>query len=179
VGEAGDGRTALELIRLASPTVALLDIGMPGLSGIDVARAIEAEGHAVGVILLTIEDEPEFVDQALALGVRGYVLKSSVETDLVSAIRAVAAGSHYVSPAVTSHLVRRRVAGNHGLESLTRTERRVLRLIGELKTSKEIAEDLGISARTVEKHRANVSAKLDVHGSLALAKFALNHLSEL
>jgi DNA-binding NarL/FixJ family response regulator len=179
VGEAADGRTALDLIRAAKPMIAIVDIGLPDRSGIEVARVLDAEGHDVRVIVLTREHEPEFFENALAVGAKGYVVKTSIESDLVNAIRAVAAGAHYTSPVMTSYLVRRRTSGSDGVEKLTQTERRVLRLIGELMTSKEIAEEMNISVRTVEKHRANISSKLCLHGSFELAKFARSHMSEL
>jgi DNA-binding NarL/FixJ family response regulator len=185
VTEAGDGQSALERIREARPDIALLDVDMPKLHGFAVARAIRDEGLPVEIIFLTVHSEEEFFKKALDLGAKGYVLKDCAVTDVVSAIRAVAAGQHYTSPSLTSYLVaaRRRPAERgasaSGLVSLTPSERRVLALIAEYRTSKQIADELFISVKTVNAHRANICTKLDVHGSHALMRFALEHKSEL
>ncbi|MDQ3750995.1 MAG: response regulator transcription factor [Acidobacteriota bacterium] len=124
-------------------------------------------------------------NEAVNLGVKGYVLKDSALTDIVSCIKSVARGQHYTSSVLTSYLVKRssRAAAlteeKTGIKDLTPTERRVLKLIAEYKTSKEIAEELFISYRTVETHRANICQKLDLKGSHVLIKFALAHKSEL
>src|SRR5262249_794680 len=122
---------------------------------------------------------------ATSLGAKGYVLKDSAVADAVSAIRAAARGRHYVSPEMTGHLIRARQRASAlaeeqpGLKGLTPAERRVLKLISEYKTTKQIADELCISGRTVEAHRAHISAKLGLHGSLALVKFAIQHASDL
>jgi DNA-binding NarL/FixJ family response regulator len=183
--EARKDEEALALIRAHSPRVAVLDIQMPRLDGFGVARAVRAEGLAVGIAFLTVYRDEDLFNAALDLGVRGYVLKDSAATDIVSCIRAVASGQHYASPALTSHLVNRgrraaALAGERpGLATLTPTERRVLRLIADYKTSREIADELFVSPRTVETHRSNICQKLGLHGSHALMKFALSHKSEL
>jgi DNA-binding NarL/FixJ family response regulator len=183
--EAADGAEALALIRAHSPRVAVLDIEMPRLDGFGVARAARAEGLATGIIFLTVYRDEELFNAALDLGARGYVLKDSAVSDIVGCIRAVAAGQYYASPSLTSHLVNRgrRAAAladeRPGLQGLTPTERRVLRLIADYKTSREIAEELFVSPRTVETHRSNICRKLDIRGSHALMKFALAHRSEL
>ena len=185
VGEAADGARALEIIRTARPDVAVLDIDMPQIDGFAVARAIRDEGLPVSVIFLTIHHEEDFFGAAIDLGARGYVLKDSAATDIVASIKAVAAGQHYTSPALTSSLVKRARRGSDALaekptlSDLTQTERRILQLIAGYKTNKEIADELCISYRTVETHRANMCAKLEIHGSHALMKFALIHRAEL
>jgi DNA-binding NarL/FixJ family response regulator len=185
VAEAGDGREAVAQIKELKPHVAILDIHMPFLDGFGVARAVREEGLQVGLIFLTFQRDEEVFNAALDLGVRGYVLKESAVSDIVACVRAVAAGQHYASPALTSHLVNRSrrasalAAERPGLAALTPTERQVLRLIAEYKTSKEIAAELFVSPRTVETHRNNICQKLDLHGSHALMKFALAHKSEL
>lgn len=185
VGEAGDGRTALERIRAVLPDVAVVDIDMPEMDGLAVARVVRDSGLPVSVIFLTIHREEPLFHEALDLGAKGYVLKDSATTDIVAAIKAVAAGEHFTSPAMTSYLFGRRERAaalrrqRPSLDALTATERRVLRLVAEYKTSKEIADDLCISPRTVETHRKNISAKLDMHGTHALMKFALSHKAEL
>jgi DNA-binding NarL/FixJ family response regulator len=192
VGEAGDGGAGLELVRSLRPRVAVLDIDMPTSDGFAVARALAAEGSATEIVFLTVHRGEDLLEAALALGAKGYVLKDSAVTDIVSGVRAAAAGQHYVSPALTSFLVRRAaappaqqarplLAGTEpgGLTALTPTELRVLKLIADYQTTKEIAAALHVSPRTVETHRANVCQKLGLHGSHALMKFALAHKDEL
>jgi DNA-binding NarL/FixJ family response regulator len=185
VAEAGDGREALARIKELKPQVAVLDIQMPALDGFGVARAVREEGLAVELVFLTFQRDEDVFNAALDLGVKGYVLKDSAVADVVACVRAVAAGQHYASPALTSHLVSRGrraaalTAERPGLASLSPTERRVLRLIGDYKTSKEIAAELFVSPRTVETHRNNIGQKLDLHGSHALRKVALAPKSEL
>lgn len=185
VAEAGDGRTALERIQSLNPDVAVLDIDMPGMDGFAVARALREQGLAIAVIFLTIHREEDFFNEALDLGAQGYVLKDSAASDIVTGIKAVAAGEHFTSPAMTTYLVKRTRRASEfrrskpTLNDLTPTERRVLQLIADYKTSKEIADELGVSHRTIETHRANISTKLEIHGSHSLMKFALSHKSEL
>src|SRR5215204_5027382 len=148
VAEAGDGGEALARIKELAPHVAVLDIQMPVLDGFGVARAVREEGLAVGLVFLTFQRDEDIFNAALDLGVRGYVLKDSAVSDIVACVRAVAAGQHYASPALTSHLVNRGrraaalVEERPGLAALTPTERHVLRLIADYKTSKEIAAAL-------------------------------------
>lgn len=181
VGEAGDGEQALELIKKVRPAIAILDVSMPRLDGLAVARKLATEEPAVGVILVTMYREQKLFTQALEAGVMGYVLKDSAATDIISCIKAVAAGQNYASPELTTFLVNRvREAETTGtprsdLTGLTSTELRVLSLLADYKTSKEIAGELFISPRTVDTHRNNICQKLDVHGSHALMKFALGH----
>ncbi|MBA4124583.1 MAG: response regulator transcription factor [Acidobacteria bacterium] len=183
--EAGDGRAALEAIEKYQPQVAVLDIDMPLMDGFAVARAVREKKLNVEMVFLTILRDEDMVNEAVNLGVKGYVLKDSALTDIVSCIKSVAGGRHYASSALTSYLVKRssRAAAlteeKTGIKDLTPTERRVLKLIAEYKTSKEIADELFISYRTVETHRANICQKLDLRGSHVLIKFALAHKSEL
>ena len=185
VGEASDGERALELIQTLHPAMAILDIAMPKLDGLALAEKVAGQQPPVAIILLTMYREDKLFKKALDVGVKGYVLKDSMVTDIVGCIRAVAAGQHYASPELTTYLV------NHvkhvdatsvlesGLEGLTATERRVLAQIADYKTSKEIAQALFISPRTVETHRNNICQKLGVSGSHALMKFALGHKDRL
>lgn len=181
VGEAGEGATALRLIRDLSPDVAVLDIDMPLMKGLQVAKTVQAEHLAAAVIILTIYNGGDLLDEALDAGVRGYVTKETAVLHVLEAIKTVAEGEHYVSPGMAGHLVGRRqrlralVAARPGLSLLTPSERRILRLIGANMTSKEIADDLCISYRTVETHRTNIAAKLNIRGSHALLKFAIEN----
>jgi DNA-binding NarL/FixJ family response regulator len=185
VAEAGDGRVALEQIEQLQPEVALLDIDMPEIDGFSIARQIQKRNLPVNVVFLTIHDEEELFHAAMDLGVKGYVLKDSGVTEIIASILAVASGQAYISPSLSSYLIGRgaRAAAlakkKPGLESLTSMERRILELIAEEKTSREIGAELFISHRTVETHRTNICRKLDLHGSLALIRFATTHKSEL
>ena len=184
-GEAQDGEAALELINKLQPAIAILDISMPVRNGFEVVRALRQKKVQTQVIFLTMHRNEDFFQRALDLDVRGYVLKDSAVIDVVSAIKAVSRGEHYTSPALTSYLIRKRSSGSSaasseqglGLHSLSPTERRVLELIAEYKTSKDIAEELSTSPRTVETHRTNICQKLGLHGRHALMKFALENKS--
>jgi DNA-binding NarL/FixJ family response regulator len=185
VAEAGDGRSALEKIELLRPQVVVLDIDMPELDGFGVAKEIRRKSLPVEIVILTIHREEELFQEALDLGIKGYVLKDSAITDIISGVKSVAAGRPYISPQLSAFLLNRRDRADSltkekpGLESLTPMERRILRLIAEDKTSKEIAAQLFISHRTVETHRTNIFRKLGLKGNLALVKFALTHKSEI
>jgi DNA-binding NarL/FixJ family response regulator len=183
IGEAADGKAVLDLIRTLKPDIAILDISMPVMDGFAVTREIGKEHPDVKVVFLTAHQEESLFDEAMALGVKGYVLKESSMAEIVSCVTAVAGGKHYTSPALTTYLISRSgrasAAGKHGLEDLTPTERRILKLIAQYKTSREIAGELFVSYHTVETHRRNICDKLDLHGSHALMKFALAHLAEL
>ncbi len=179
-----DGERALEMIREHRPRVAVLDVDMPGKDGIAVARAVKESRLPVAVVLLTMHRNERFFNAALDLGVQGYVLKDSAISEIVSAIRAAASGQCYVTPLLTDYLLNRRRALDRaedqtGLSSLTDAERRVLKLVADYKTSKEIADELFISVRTVDRHRANIALKLDLKGPHALLQFALEHKAEL
>ena len=183
IAEASNGRAALDQIQRLKPQIAVLDIDMPDMDGFAVVRELRARQLVVDVIFLTVHRDERFFMEALQLGTKGYVLKDSAVTDIVSGIGAVAAGEHYTSPALTSYLVKQRRGATTtpaaGLHDLTSTERRVLALIADYKTSREIGDLLHISHRTVQTHRANICIKLDLHGSHALMKFALDHRDAL
>ena len=185
VGEAGDGETALQLIELHRPHVVVLVIDMPLVGGFDVVRELRRKKIEVKIIFLTMHSEEEMFQTAMDLGVSGYVLKDSATTDIVTGIRSIASGKSFISPTLSQLLLNRRRRAEKlrsdkpGLDSLTPTERRILKLIADDKTSKEIGAELFISHRTVHAHRANISSKLNLSGNLALVKFAITHKSEL
>lgn len=185
LAEADDGEAALALIIELQPQVAVLDVNMPKMSGFELLRELQRRRLPVAVIFLTMHSDEETFNEALDLGAHGYVLKESAVTDIVTGIKTVAAGKHYISPSISSYLVNRgqraQVLAHKKptLNDLTPTERRILKLIAADKSSKEIAEQLFISHRTVENHRTNICQKLDIHGNNALLKFALAHKSEL
>ncbi len=184
VAEAGDGQTALDLIEKHLPEVAVLDIDMPEMDGFAVVRELRKKRINIETVFLTMHHEEELFQAAMDLGVKGYVLKDSAISDIVAAIKSVAQNRPFLSPALSALLLNRRRRHEElenkkpGLHLLTATEKRILKLVAEDKTSKEIGKELFISYRTVETHRANISRKLDLHGSLALVKFAAIHKSE-
>jgi len=185
VAEAGDGKAALDSIEEHRPQVAVLDIDMPGMDGFAVVREMQKRRIEAEVVFLTMLDEEETFQAAMDLNVRGYVLKDSAADEIVSAIKSVAKNRPFLSPAMSAMLLNRRRRADEleieqpGLHLLTPTERRVLKLIADDKTSKEIGEELFVSYRTIEGHRANISRKLNLSGSLALVKFASANKSEL
>lgn len=185
VAETGDGEEALELILSLKPDVAVLDINMPGKSGLEIVKACGDTGVATEFIILTMYKEQEYFDEALDSGVKGYILKENASSDLLDCIASVAAGKPYVSPILSEYLIhsdgRRRRAQEELplLQRLTEMERKVLKLIAQNKTSKEIAGELFISYRTVQNHRNNICTKLNLKGYNKLLQFALEHRSLL
>jgi len=185
LGDAADGNAALKLIKTLRPDIAILDIDMPVKSGLDVIRELLKSEDDVKVIVLTMHKDERMVNNILDLKVMGYVLKESAINDIVDCIRSVSEGDHYISPLISGLLLKRRsrleglAEKNPGLESLTPTETKILKLIAENMSSKEIADLLFVNHRTVEKHRENISTKLDLQGSLSLVKFALENKSIL
>jgi DNA-binding NarL/FixJ family response regulator len=185
VAEAGDGESALEQIQAQTPDIAVLDIDMPKLDGFGVLREMQKRRLAAAVIFLTFHADEELFNEAMELGAKGYLLKESALNGITEAIRAVAAGQHYVTPSLTGFLLHRRTrarkleARQPGLADLTATERRILRLIAAGESSKEIAEQLFVHYRTVENHRVTIAQKLGLQGHNAVLKFALRHRGEL
>jgi DNA-binding NarL/FixJ family response regulator len=185
VAEAEDGTTALERIQECKPEIAILDIDMPNEDGFAVARSIRERRLPVTVIFLTMHKDELHFNAALDLGVKGYLIKDNAAADVINCINAAAAGQNYMSPALSTYLLNRGrratalVKQQPALGDLTATERRILGLLAEYKTSKEIAGELCLSIRTIENHRANICTKLDLHGTHALVKFAIQHKSEL
>jgi DNA-binding NarL/FixJ family response regulator len=181
VGQAQDGKEALELIERTKPDIAVLDIAMPLIDGLEVVRNAVQRALECEFVVLTMYREEEYFKAAMDLGVKGYLLKEGAPGDLLQCLRAVAAGKYYVSPAMSDHLIlsSKRTEGAPSLGSLSPTERQVLRLIAENRTSKEIADTLHISFRTVQNHRAHICEKLRLEGYNRLLQFALEHKSLL
>ncbi|MGA9119454.1 MAG: response regulator transcription factor [Bacteroidota bacterium] len=185
VGEADNGASAFALIRQYSPMMVILDIHMPGGGGLDVARQIRDQRLSTDVLFLTMYNDEDAFNEAMDLGARGYILKDSAVHEVLVAVHTVADGRFYVSPQVSDHLIKRSSRLQRllqyapSLEDLTPAELRILRLIAECKTSKEIAEHLSISYKTVENHRTNIASKLRLRGSHSLVKFALDNRSAL
>ena len=185
VGETGDGEDAFKLIEGKKPDVAVLDVNLPGISGLEIARKLQARRAPTRVIMLTMHKDEETCNRALDIGAMGIVLKENAIEEILKAIAAVAEGEHYLSSTISGYLVRRRnraeslAAAKPGLDDLTKAERRILKLIAEKKTSREIGAELFISPRTVEAHRANICAKLELTGSHSLLQFALENRSSI
>lgn len=181
VGEAGNGREALSAIRTLQPDLAVVDISMPEMSGLEIVRAAGRENLPVEFVILTMYREEEYFQEAMELGVRGYVLKESAVTDLMQCLKSVAGGQHYVSPALSGYLMKRMTAlqkmnsDQPSLQLLTATEKQVLKLIAQNLTSREVADRLHVSFRTVQNHRANICSKLGLEGYNKLLQFAIEH----
>jgi two-component system, NarL family, response regulator NreC len=180
IGEADDGREALELVKRLSPDVLVLDLMMPGLNGLEVARQLNKQASKVGVVVLSMHDDEGFVLEALANGVSAYVLKDSNSSDLVQAVREVAAGRRYLSPplsdrAIETYQQMAKIGTMDSHETLTSREREVLQLSAEGHTNSEIAARLGISTRTAETHRSHLMHKLALHTQSDLIRYALRH----
>ncbi len=179
--EAKDGREAVKSVRRHLPDVAVLDVEMPYLSGVDVVRAFRDDANAPQFIMLTIHRSEEVFRTVMAMGVHGYILKESAITDVVNGIRTVFEGEYFVSPALAAGLFQQNstaaTAAAPGLNDLTPTERKILALITENLTTRAIAEKLNISPRTVTHHRENISAKLCLKGSYTLLRYALENQS--
>jgi len=177
VGEAGDGQEALRLAEALQPDVLLLDIGMPGLNGLEVAARLTKVDPTIRVIILSMHISEEYVLQALRAGAAGYLLKGSAVGELEVAIRAVVRGDTYLSPAVSKRVVDeyvRRTSGAHDpLAALTPRQREILQLVAEGHTSKDIARRLGLSYRTVETHRNQLMKRLGVTDLTGLVRFAM------
>jgi len=174
VGEASDGRGAVELVAELRPQVAVIDLSMPLLNGIDAARAIQKANPQTRIVLLTVHSEDSYVLEAFRAGVRGYVVKTQAATDLVHAIHDVADGGTYVSPRISRAVIDAFVTGTElPPEPLTLREREVLVLVAEGKATKEIAELLGVSVKTVETHRAHIMNKLGIHEAANLVRYAI------
>ena len=174
VGEATDGRQALRVAATAKPDVAVLDLSMPLLNGLDAARQLAARDQAPRTILITMHDEDRYVLDALRAGVRGYVLKKQAAADLVRAIHEVVAGRVYLSPGVgaaVAHAIR--TGSVLPDERLTPREREVLQLVAEGRTTKEIAAILHVSVKTADTHRTRLMQKLDIHDIAGLTRYAI------
>jgi DNA-binding NarL/FixJ family response regulator len=178
VAEAADGPSAVRLAAETSPDVAILDIGLPGLNGIEVARGIAALGRNVRILALSVHSHRRFVLEMLRAGAAGYVLKECAYEEVVRGVRQVLRGQLYLCPKVSTDIVRdyllsARDASPPAFSLLTGRERQVLQLVAEGQTTKEIAAGLGVSVKTVETFRHQIMRKLDLHSVAELTKYAV------
>jgi DNA-binding NarL/FixJ family response regulator len=176
VGEAADGREALALVEQHRPDILLSDIAMPGLGGLEVAARVAAEYPEVGVIILSMHADEEYVRRAVRAGARGYLLKDSDEAELALAIRAVVRGETYLSPRASQHVVAgylKQAEDAPAAGRLTPRQQEVLRLIAQGEPTKAIARRLKISAKTVETHRTQLMERLGIHDIAGLVRYAI------
>jgi DNA-binding NarL/FixJ family response regulator len=174
VGEAGNGREAVELAEQLHPDVAVMDVAMPDMNGIEATRRLAVSAPRTRVLALSMYKDSVYVREILRAGARGYLLKDAIDRDLLSAVRAVATGEGYLSPAVSDAVLtdyRRHVTDP--LDLLSAREREVLQMIAEGKTNKEIATALKLSVYTVDAHRGRIMEKLNLHSVGELVRFAL------
>ena len=176
VGQAGNGHEAVELAQKLKPDVVIMDVAMPGLNGIEATRRLAEALPRTRVLALSMHKDSVYVREILRAGARGYLLKDSGDADLIAAVRAIAKGEGYISPAVSEAVLsdyRKHVTDP--LDLLTTREREVLQLIAEGKTNKEIATDLNLSVYTIEAHRGRIMEKLNLHSTGELVRFALRN----
>jgi DNA-binding NarL/FixJ family response regulator len=178
VGEASDGRMAIDLARRLSPDVVVMDVGMPELNGVEATRRIRAENERVRVVALSTHTDKRYVHHMLEAGASGYVLKIAAHDELLRAVRAASLGKSYLSAEVAGSVVERSTHAHAGGEvsaysTLGSREREVLQLVAEGKTSAETAKEMFISIKTVETHRRNIAQKLGLHGTADLTKYAV------
>jgi two-component system response regulator NreC len=177
VGDAGNARDAIFEVRAASPDVVLLDVVMPGESGIEALPQLLREAPGARVLMLSMQDDPNYVREAFAAGASGYVLKEAVDAEVVAAIREVAAGNKYVHPALGARMVAADAAAHAAAEAdpLSDREREVLKMLALGHTNQEIAQQLYISVRTAENHRAHIMRKLRLSTRAELVRYAIEH----
>lgn len=174
LAEASDGQEAVRLAEKLAPDVMVMDIGMPTLNGMDAAREIGRCCPKIKAILLTQHDEDQYVSEALSAGVKGYVLKSQVASDLILAIQQVLRGQVYLSPGISAAVITAiNSKSQRPADPLTARERQVLQLIAEGKSTKDVASLLGVSVKTAESHRSRLMQKLDIHETASLVRYAV------
>jgi two-component system response regulator NreC len=175
VGEAANGREAVDLADKLRPDIVLMDVQMPELNGIEATRKMVAANPRVRILVLSMHKESVYVREILKAGARGYILKDAIDTELLNAVRSVARGDGYISPAVSSALNDKVRDSNNPVDMLTTREREVLLLIAEGKTNKEIATHLNLSVYTVDSHRGKIMEKLNLHSAGELVRFAMKN----
>ena len=176
IGEAANGREAIDLAQKLHPDIVVMDVAMPEVNGIEATRRMVQNEPRLKVLVLSMHKEAVYVREILRAGARGYILKDAIDTELLNAVRSVARGDGYVSPAVSGALLsdyRKNVTDP--LDLLSNREREVLQLIAEGKTNKEIATRLNLSVYTIDSHRGKIMEKLNLHSTGELVRFAMKH----
>ena len=185
IAEAKDGEEAYNLILKNNPDIALIDVEMPKMTGLEIARRIASEKPDTRIVFLTMYKDEEMFNEAMDGGAYGYVLKENAVGDVLESVKVVSEGKHYISPMISSYLVSRLNRQNDltsqipSINDLTKTERIILKLISLEKTTQQIADELHISYKTVENHRNNISKKLNLSGTHSLVKFAIKNKDKL
>ena len=185
IGEASDGEDAMRLVSSLKPDIAIVDIDMPRLNGLEMLRALRHLPFAVKAVILTMYKEEDMLNAALDLGAMAYVVKENAVNDVLAALEKVARGETFLSSMMweagqrRSDRVQQLLLSRPQIETLTPSERRILKLVGQDYTSKEIANVLNLSVRTVDNHRQNICHKLNLHGTHSLLKFAFDHGAHL
>ena len=181
VGEAGDGIEAIRTVKRCRPDLILLDLSMPKMNGISVMKEIKGQFPEIKIMALTIHESDQYVLEAFDAGADGYCLKDAGRNELMVAVDSVLQGKRYISPSISDNVLEGYLTGRKKLKSktswdtITQREREVLKLLGEGFQNKEISDMLHISVKTVEKHRANIMNKLDLHNAAALTAYAIEH----
>ncbi len=177
VGEAGDGRAAIELVEAKNPDIVIMDIAMPGLNGLEAVERLSKDFPRTRVIILSMHATEEYVLKALRSGAKGYLVKDAAMNELELAVRSVADGRTYLSPSISSYVIDGYVHGTDDavpqLKVLTSRQREILQLIAEGQTTKEIAHTLNVSVKTVESHRARLMERAKVHDIAGLVRYAI------
>ena len=185
VAQCGDGADVIPLIKSRKPDVAVLDISLPNLSGLDIVRQAGKEKLAIEFIILTMYKDEEYFDAAMDLGVKGYLLKDNALSEILNCLKTVTEGRHFICPQISHYLINRNerikslIHSKPTIEALTPTEKKILRLIAENRTSREIAEEIFVSMRTVQNHRNHICQKLGFKGYNKLLQFAIENKSFL
>ncbi|HAH51341.1 MAG TPA: DNA-binding response regulator [Balneola sp.] len=183
--EAENGEQALDIIRNDKPEIAILDIEMPEYTGFEIAQKVHKESTPIDIIFLTMFKDESMFNNAMDIGVKGYVLKENTVSEIVQCVKAVLSGEYYLSPAISQYLIRRNsglmneASDKHGINLLTDSEKKILKLVSDMKTNQEIAKHLSISSKTVKNHRNNICNKLGLTGTHALLKYAIQNESNL
>jgi DNA-binding NarL/FixJ family response regulator len=181
IAEAKDGEEAYNFIKRNNPDVALLDVEMPKLTGLEIVRRIVSEKLKTKIIFLTMYKEEDMFNEAMDAGAFGYILKENAVEDVLESVKIVSEGRYYISPLISNYLMNRMNMQNDfksktpSINNLTTAERNIIKLISHEKTTQQIADELHISYKTVENHRNNISKKLNLSGTHSLVKFAINN----